>query len=189
MASSRPAAAAPAAGGLGKRPTGPPLRPPPVKDAKPAAVAAKAVPSGAPKAAAPRDVPKTGNATRDKTRELFAEALLMTLKEASGETLTRASGCSPLGVAAAVEAEMFRLFGGSKDLKEYKAKYRSISYNLKDPKNPDLRRKVLMGEVSPSGLMGLTSEEMASDERQRENRAIKEKALFECERGLKQALS
>ena len=40
----------------------------------------------------------------------------------------------------AIEAAMAKKFGGMS--KEYKAKYRSISFNLKDARNPDLRRKV-----------------------------------------------
>ncbi|PKI40967.1 hypothetical protein CRG98_038495 [Punica granatum] len=56
-------------------------------------------------------------------------------------------------------------------------------FNIKDPNNPDLRRKVLLGQVKPERLISMTPEEMASDQRQREVSQIKEKALFDCERG------
>ncbi|KAJ0088216.1 hypothetical protein Patl1_31562 [Pistacia atlantica] len=65
-----------------------------------------------------------------------------------------------------------------------KLKYRSIMFNIKDPKNPDLRRKVLLGEVKPERLVTMSPEEMASDARQQEINQIKEKALFDCERGI-----
>jgi transcription elongation factor S-II len=38
--------------------------------------------------------------------------------------------------------ERMGLFNGTKQLK-----YRSILFNMKDPKNPDLRRKVLLGQI------------------------------------------
>ncbi|CAN1303239.1 Transcription elongation factor TFIIS [Linum perenne] len=64
-----------------------------------------------------------------------------------------------------------------------KSKYRSIIFNLKDPKNPDFRRKVLLGQVKPEMVITMTPEDMASDERKQEIEQIKQKALFESERG------
>ncbi|GFY95736.1 transcript elongation factor IIS [Actinidia rufa] len=81
----------------------------------------------------------------------------------------------------AVESVMFDKMGRSNGAQ--KVKYRSIMFNLKDSKNPDLRRKVLLGQVKPEWLINMTPDEMASDERQRENEHIKKKALFDCERG------
>ncbi len=49
-------------------------------------------------------------------------------------------------VAAEVEIALFQHGGGV--TAEYKAKYRSLSFNLKDSNNPDLRRRVLSGEVA-----------------------------------------
>ncbi len=49
-------------------------------------------------------------------------------------------------MAAEVEVALF-LHGGGVTA-EYKAKYRSLSFNLKDANNPDLRRRVLSGEVA-----------------------------------------
>lgn len=52
-----------------------------------------------------------------------------------------------VGAAAAeVEAAMFRQNGGANQ--RYKAKYRSLIFNLKDANNPDLRRRVLSGEIT-----------------------------------------
>ncbi|CAI9099817.1 OLC1v1036696C1 [Oldenlandia corymbosa var. corymbosa] len=55
--------------------------------------------------------------------------------------------------------------------------------NIKDPKNRDFRRKVLLGQFPPMCIADLSPEEMASDERKRQNEEIKEKALFNSERG------
>ncbi|KAJ6865660.1 transcription elongation factor TFIIS-like [Populus alba x Populus x berolinensis] len=58
-----------------------------------------------------------------------------------------------------------------------------IRVAVSDQKNPDLRRKVLLGQVQPQRLVTMPPEEMASEQRKRENNQIKEKALFDCERG------
>jgi len=59
-------------------------------------------------------------------------------------------------------------------------------FNLKDANNPDFRRRVLLGKIKPEEIVVMTAEDMASDQRKKENDEIKAKALFECERGLKQ---
>ena len=46
--------------------------------------------------------------------------------------------------------------------KDYKAKYRSLVFNLRDPNNPDLRARVLGGEISPDKLVQLSAAELAS---------------------------
>ena len=75
---------------------------------------------------------------RDKARLLLAEALAM----AAGEV--------PEGEASAraVNVEQAILMQNGAVNQKYKAKLRSLSFNLKDAKNPDLRRRVLAGEVS-----------------------------------------
>ena len=75
---------------------------------------------------------RTGDDTRDKIRKLLAEALAASLSEGVfGD---------PCAVAVDVEEAMFVQNGGVNA--KYKAKYRSLSFNLKDPKNPDLRARV-----------------------------------------------
>ncbi|XP_075080649.1 transcription elongation factor TFIIS-like [Nicotiana tabacum] len=77
---------------------------------------------------------------------------------------------------------MFEKWGRSNGAQKFK--YRSIMFNIKDPNNPDFRRKVLIGQIPPRSITELTPEEMASEERQKQNEKIKEKALFNSERGL-----
>ncbi|GAA6108464.1 transcription elongation factor A protein 1 isoform X1 [Tachysurus ichikawai] len=47
---------------------------------------------------------------------------------------------------------------------KYKNRVRSRISNLKDMKNPNLRRNVLCGNVPPDRIAKMTAEEMASDE-------------------------
>lgn len=46
--------------------------------------------------------------------------------------------------------------------KDYKAKYRSLHYNLKDAANPELRARVLTGELVPGALVRLSNQDLAS---------------------------
>ncbi|BBN17061.1 transcription elongation factor S-II [Marchantia polymorpha subsp. ruderalis] len=132
-------------------------------------------------------LPKTGDSTRDRIRELLAEAFSKVLTEAQDDLLQKAKMKDIVHVAVTVESAMFKKLGLSKDAN--KTKYRSIMFNLKDANNPDLRRRVLLGEIEPEQLMTMSVDDMASDQRKAENKKIKDKALFECERGLKAAAS
>ncbi|KAJ0772035.1 putative transcription regulator IWS1 family [Helianthus annuus] len=118
---------------------------------------------------------------RDKVRELLSEALCKVPGEVEDELRDEVDASDPYRVAVSVESAMFERWGRSNGAQKFK--YRSIMFNIKDPKNPDFRRKVLLGHVKPERILELTPEEMASTERQMENVKIKEKALFDCERG------
>ncbi|KAK1409270.1 hypothetical protein QVD17_35796 [Tagetes erecta] len=118
---------------------------------------------------------------RDKIRELLSEALCKVSGEVEDELRDDVDASDPYRVAVSVESAMFEKWGKSNGAQKFK--YRSIMFNIKDPKNPDFRRKVLLGHVKPERILELTPDEMASTERQMENVKIKEKALFDCERG------
>lgn len=118
---------------------------------------------------------------RDKIRELLTEALCKVAGEVGEESRDKVTACDPYRVAVSVESAMFEKWGKSNGGQKFK--YRSIMFNVKDPKNPDFRRKILLGLVTPEKILELTPEEMASTERQMQNVKIKEKALFDCERG------
>ncbi|XP_068668549.1 transcription elongation factor TFIIS-like [Aristolochia californica] len=124
---------------------------------------------------------KCNDSVRDKLRELLAEALSKVSSEADEDIIKEVNACDPIRVAVTVESVMFEKLGRSNGA--HKVKYRSIMFNLKDANNPDLRRRVLLGHIKPERLIEMTPEEMASDQRRRENNQIKEKALFDCERG------
>ncbi|XP_057466700.1 LOW QUALITY PROTEIN: uncharacterized protein LOC130756229 [Actinidia eriantha] len=71
-------------------------------------------------------------------------------------------GQSPQSLAFKIEAELFKLFGGVN--KKYKEKGRSLLFNLKDRNNPELRERVMSGEIPPERLCSMTAEELASKE-------------------------
>ncbi|KAF5747681.1 putative Transcript elongation factor IIS [Tripterygium wilfordii] len=124
---------------------------------------------------------KCNDALRDKVRELLVEALSKVASEADEYMKDEVNACDPIRVAVSVESAMFEKLGRSNGSQKFK--YRSIMFNIKDPNNPDLRRKVLVGHVKPERLITMTPDEMASDQRKRENDQIKEKALFDCQLG------
>jgi transcription elongation factor S-II len=84
------------------------------------------------KAIAAADVPSTGDSVRDKVRVSLAQALLLAVKEGAEGDAVR--------VGVAVEVELHHTLKGVSPA--YKAKFRNLHFNLKDEKNPDLRRKV-----------------------------------------------
>ena len=91
----------------------------------------------------------------------------------------------PAAVAASVESALKEEYGSAAS-KDYKAKFRQLSFNLKDPKNRDLRRSVLSGEVEPRELLKMDAEELGSAERRVANQKIREHAMWECQRGQQQ---
>lgn len=124
---------------------------------------------------------KSNDALRDKVRELLVEALSKVCSEADESMRPEVEACDPIRVAVSVESVMFDNWGRSTGA--HKFKYRSVMFNLKDPNNPDFRRRVLLGEVKPERICNLSPYEMASTQRQLENQQIEEKKLFDCERG------
>ncbi|XP_006873449.1 PREDICTED: death-inducer obliterator 1 [Chrysochloris asiatica] len=65
-------------------------------------------------------------------------------------------------VALHIEKEMFNLFHVTDN--RYKSKYRSIMFNLKDPKNQGLFHRVLREEISLAKLVRMKPEELVSRE-------------------------
>lgn len=60
---------------------------------------------------------------------------------------------------------------------EYKNKFRSISFNLKDAKNTSLRERVLSGNLVPEELVKMSSEEMANQELREQAERIREEGV------------
>ncbi|TXG57769.1 hypothetical protein EZV62_015598 [Acer yangbiense] len=116
---------------------------------------------------------------RNKVREILLEAFSRVADEVpymeDKKIEERVKWCDPVSVADTVEFMMFKKMGPYNGAK--KLKYRSIIFNVKDPKNPDFRRKILVGDIKPEMLVTLSSEEMASNWRQCQNYLIKRKAF------------
>jgi transcription elongation factor S-II len=116
-----------------------------------------------------------GDTERDNIRKGLAQALLQAVVDDFEDVE------SPYVLAAGIEGAMYTHFGERKS-DDYKAKARKLLFNLKDKNNPDLRRRVVLEEVTPELLIGMTSEELASDARRQENDKIRAQMKKETER-------
>lgn len=82
-----------------------------------------------------------GDPKRDKIRKLFCDGLSLVPDD-------QRQGQDPAEVAAAVEAALFSKYGGQTGA-EYSSKVRTLSFNFKDPNNPNLRARVVTRAVDP----------------------------------------
>ncbi|DBA89558.1 TPA: hypothetical protein ACH3X2_004460 [Trebouxia sp. C0005] len=123
-------------------------------------------------------LPKLDDAMRHKTALLMLEGLHKALQEGvEGDAVQ---------TAVDIEQAIFQQYGGVNA--NYKTKVRSLAFNMKDARNPDLRARVLDGEISGYVLVTLTSDELASNERRKENKEIRQHALREANpAGIKKA--
>ncbi|XP_043848153.1 transcription elongation factor A protein 3 isoform X2 [Dromiciops gliroides] len=97
----------------------------------------------------------TGDSVRDKCVEMLSAALKM-----DGDYKEYGVNCDKM--ASEIEDHIYQELKGT-DMK-YRNRVRSRISNLKDPRNPNLRRNVLCGAISTSLIARMTAEEMASDE-------------------------
>uniref|UniRef100_I3JRX3 Transcription elongation factor n=1 Tax=Oreochromis niloticus TaxID=8128 RepID=I3JRX3_ORENI len=105
--------------------------------------------------------PSTSDSIRIKCREMLASAL-----QTGDDYIAIGADCDELG--AQIEEYILYIIiivccFKNTDMK-YKNRVRSRISNLKDMKNPNLRRTVLCGSVTPERMAKMTAEEMASDE-------------------------
>ncbi|NXG11466.1 TCEA3 protein, partial [Sakesphorus luctuosus] len=110
----------------------------------------------------------TGDSVRDKCIEMLTAALRM-----DDDYKEFGVNCEKM----ASEIEDHILWGGT-DMK-YRNRVRSRISNLKDPKNPGLRRNVLCGAIEPALIARMTAEEMASDELKQLRNAMTQEAIRE----------
>ncbi|XP_032460224.1 transcription elongation factor A protein 2 isoform X1 [Phocoena sinus] len=94
-------------------------------------------------------VPVTCDAVRNKCREMLTAAL-----QTDHDHVAVGADCERL--SAQIEECIFRDVGNT-DMK-YKNRVRSRLSNLKDAKNPSLRRNVLCGAITPQQIAVMTSE-------------------------------
>lgn len=99
--------------------------------------------------------PVTSDSVRIKCRSLLCAAL-----QTGDDHIAIGSDCEE--IAAQIEECVFQEFKNT-DMK-YKNRVRSRISNLKDMKNPNLRKTVLCGSITPERMATMSAEEMASDE-------------------------
>ncbi|XP_068541534.1 death-inducer obliterator 1-like [Anas acuta] len=96
---------------------------------------------------------------RQYIRQSLKEMLWKRVNESDDLVMTE----SEVGkVALNIEKEVFNLFQVTDN--RYKSKYRSIMFDLEDPKNQGLLHRVLRGEISLSKLVRMKPEELLSKE-------------------------
>ncbi|XP_048469004.1 transcription elongation factor A protein 3 isoform X2 [Rhincodon typus] len=112
----------------------------------------------------------TGESIRDKCIEMLIAAL-----KTDDDYKDYGVNCDKMG--AEIEDYIYQEFQKT-DMK-YKNRVRSRISNLKDPKNPNLRRNVLAGAIDLLHLARMTAEEMASDELKELRNVITREAIRE----------
>ncbi|KAM4873352.1 transcription elongation factor A protein 3 isoform 1-T1 [Thomomys bottae] len=112
----------------------------------------------------------TGDSVRDKCVEMLAAAL-----KAEDDYKAYGANCDKL--ASDIEDHIYQELK-STDMK-YRNRVRSRISNLKDPRNPGLRRNVLSGAISAGLIAKMTAEEMASDELRELRNAMTQEAIRE----------
>ncbi|XP_069731509.1 transcription elongation factor A protein 3 [Phaenicophaeus curvirostris] len=112
----------------------------------------------------------TGDSVRDKCIEMLTAALRM-------DDDYKELGVNCEKMASEIEDHIFQELK-STDMK-YRNRVRSRISNLKDPKNPSLRKNVLCGAIPPSLIARMTAEEMASDELKELRNAMTQEAIRE----------
>ncbi|KFV00067.1 Transcription elongation factor A protein 2, partial [Tauraco erythrolophus] len=117
--------------------------------------------------------PVTCDAVRNKCREMLTTAL-----QADDDYI--AIGADFLWVGCRLLDCRVRIYQDVKntDMK-YKNRVRSRISNLKDSKNPELKKNVLCGAITPEQIAVMTSEEMASNELKEIRKAMTKEAIRE----------
>ncbi|NXU47716.1 TCEA2 protein, partial [Turnix velox] len=115
--------------------------------------------------------PVTCDAVRNKCREMLTTAL-----QADDDYISVGADCEH--IAAQIEEYILALYVKNTDMK-YKNRVRSRISNLKDSKNPELKKNVLCGVITPEQIAVMTSEEMASNELKEIRKAMTKEAIRE----------
>ncbi|XP_058246032.1 transcription elongation factor A protein 3 isoform X2 [Hemibagrus wyckioides] len=112
----------------------------------------------------------TGDSIRDKCIEMLSAAL-----RTDDDYKYYGANCDSM--AAEIEDHIYQEIKAT-DMK-YKNRVRSRISNLKDPKNPNLRKNVLGGAIELSRIATMTAEEMASDELKQLRNILTQEAIRE----------
>lgn len=60
---------------------------------------------------------------------------------------------------------------------KYRDKFRTLSFNLRDEKNPTLRSRIIKGELTPKQIVTLTTEEMLNPELQKLAESVRQESI------------
>ncbi|KFQ31685.1 Transcription elongation factor A protein 2, partial [Merops nubicus] len=117
--------------------------------------------------------PVTCDAVRNKCREMLTTAL-----QADDDYIAIGADCPWVGCRLLDCPPRIYQDVKNTDMK-YKNRVRSRISNLKDSKNPELKKNVLCGAITPEQIAVMTSEEMASNELKEIRKAMTKEAIRE----------
>ncbi|TRY92008.1 hypothetical protein DNTS_034902 [Danionella cerebrum] len=119
---------------------------------------------------------QTGDSIRDKCIEMLTAAL-----RTDDDYKDFGANCEAM--AAELEDHILCKEATSSEIRatdmKYKNRVRSRISNLKDPKNPNLRKNVLAGALELSRIASMSAEEMASDELKQLRNVLTQEAIRE----------
>jgi transcription elongation factor S-II len=81
-----------------------------------------------------------------------------------------------LNKAREVEQATFKQFHPETS-EPYKSKIRSLFQNLKNKSNPQLRERVFSGDIKPEEFVVMSSEDLKSEERKKQDEALKKENM------------
>ncbi len=117
------------------------------------------------------NIERTNQSSRDKSIGLMYNGLCYTVPDPASEVIR---------AAIAVEEAVFSLLGPESN-EGYVVKMRSLYMNLKNKSNPQLRRRVLDGDTTPEQLVKMKAEDLKSDKRKEEDRALMKENMKEAQ--------
>ncbi|XP_069099336.1 transcription elongation factor A protein 2 isoform X3 [Pleurodeles waltl] len=115
-------------------------------------------------------IPVTSDSVRNKCREMLIGALQL-----DNDYIAIGADCEH--IAAQIEDCIYKEIKNT-DLR-YKNRVRSRISNLKDSRNPELRKNVLCGSITPEQISQMSSEEMASKELKEIREAMTKESIRE----------
>ncbi|KAM7265436.1 hypothetical protein ACFE04_003119 [Oxalis oulophora] len=101
-------------------------------------------------------LPKCDNDFRNGVREVLYDCLYKVVGEAakSIEERKKLRACDPLQVAVSVETCLYQNWGSTKQ-EDMEDKFRAFFYTIVDPKNSELRKKILLGDIKATDIARL----------------------------------
>ncbi|KAF9972076.1 hypothetical protein BGZ65_010031, partial [Modicella reniformis] len=120
------------------------------------------------------------NPVRSTALKGLTESLMVAFENNEGQNEANTEKASELAAAIEKELYMFTATPGQSGCgRDYKAKYRSLFFNLKDKNNESLRARVLSGELQPHALVRLTPEELANPELQSIAEEVRKRSIHD----------
>lgn len=111
----------------------------------------------------PKPGSDSGEPIRVNVRNTLSEHLKIRTRETESATATKKLSDDEINeFVTSTEASLYKMFGGVNN--KYRAKYRSLIFNIKDRKNETLFTKISNKAIQPEQLVRMSPEELASQE-------------------------